>query len=603
MQLVEIELHRPLPQSELEEVKYKLLSDGWNYKVVTRVAQHFPHEIESENDYIHYISKSGNKWNHPFIKGKPGVCKCVICGERLCKHHRMVNGRRSLSVDVENVNIKERTFRKEFSEKNSVGSNNYKCEIKKMYKVVIEKEKPKCFICEKKKNELIVVNDDNKEEEDKEEKEEEKGKEEQHSVVHIDDDNNKNDNDNSNNDNMMMGSSRNELQERMMEMLMKALVERPERPERPPPLSYFQMPILCGVGPLPVDPYSQIISLKQCKHTICKVCLDTTLKEQIKSDTLFLKCPHEDCDVEMDILYIIEQFSDDNPFRKDLWEYHCYKLITAYPHQYIQCPFDNCKGYMNITANDDNNNNNNNSYRDINPLSEEPLINAENDSLIQLKQTQPPKFIHCVSLSETEPYIVQNVHSVCYYCRFNHDANTSCEEHFARGINSISEHLVRPCPQCGFRYELDDTECNYFKCSRCNYEFCGQCMQQLTYDHYYFSNTEGRCKKTNYEKRCLDPCCKDIIFIVIFTLISLCFPVTFILLLKEEIILDDVFEENCNFINRPLYVKYRILKILTDITLILTFNVRAYIFIFPLIIASPLIVILCGFDRYILHNY
>ena len=394
----------------------------------------------------------------------------------------------------------------------------------------------------------------------------------------------------------MMGSSRNELQEMMMKMMMEMMIKM--HAERPPPL-VMQMPIVCGVGPLPL--YLQIISLKQCKHTICKACLEQTLKEQIRSDALFLKCPHEDCDVEMDILYIIEQFSDDNPFRKDLWYYHCYKLITAYPHQYIQCPFDNCKGYMNITANDDNNNNNN-SYRDINPLSEEPLINAENDSLIQLRQTQPPKFIHCVLLSETKPYIVHNVHSICYYCRFNHDANTSCEEHFARGINSISEHLVRPCPQCGFRYELDDTECNYFKCSRCNYEFCGQCMQQLTYDHYYFSNTEGRCKKTNNEKECLDPCCKDIIFIVIFTLISLCFPVTFILILKEEIILDDVFEENCNFINRPLYVKYRILKILTDITLILTFNVRAYIFIFPLIVASPLIIIFCCFDRYIMHN-
>jgi hypothetical protein len=382
----------------------------------------------------------------------------------------------------------------------------------------------------------------------------------------------------------------------MMEMMMEMMIKK--HAERPPPL-ILQMPIVCGVGPLPL--YLQIISLKQCKHTICKACLEQTLKEQIRSDALFLKCPHEDCDVEMDILYIIEQFSDDNPFRKDLWYYHCYKLITAYPHQYIQCPFDNCKGYMNITANDDNNNNN--SYRDINPLSEEPLINAENDSLIQLRQTQPPKFIQCVSLSETEPYIVHNVHSICYYCRFNHDANTSCEEHFARNINSISEHLVRPCPQCGFRYELDDTECNYFKCSRCNYEFCGQCMQQLTYDHYYFSNTYGRCKKTNNEKECLDSYCNQIIFIIILTLISLCFPVTLIIFMKEEMILDDdVFEKHCNFINRPLYVKYRILKILTDITLILTFNVRAYIFIFPLIVASPLIVIFCCFDRYIMHN-
>ena len=598
MQLVKIELHRPLPQLLLEEMKYKLLSNGWNYKVVTRVAQHFAREIESENDYIYYISKSGNKWNHPFIKGKPGVCKCVICGERLCMHHRMVNGRRSLSVDVENVNIKERTFRKEFSEKNSAGSNNYKCEIKKMYKVVIEKEKPKCFICEKKKKELIVVNDDNKEEEDKEEdkeekdeeeKEKEEGKEEQHSVVHIEDDNNKNDNDNNNNDNMMMGSSRNELlQELMMKLMMR---------------NDYQMPVQCPVVPQLIaltypSSLQKIISLKQCKHTICQACLEQTLKEQIKSDTLLLKCPHEDCDAEMDMLHIIEQFSEYNEFRKDLWKYHC---ITANPHQYIQCPFDNCKGYMNITANDDNNSNNN-SYRDINPLSEEPLINAENDSLIQLKQTQPPKFIHCVSLSETEPYIVHNVHSICYYCRFNHDANTSCEEHFARSINSINEHLVRPCPQCGFRYELDDTECNYFKCSRCNYEFCGQCMQQLTYDHYYFSNTEGRCKKTNYEKRCLDSCCHQIIFWIIFGVICLCFPVTLLLFLKEEI-LHDMFEVEFNFINRPLYVKYRILKILTDVIFILTFNVRAYIFIFPLIVASPLIVIFYVFDRYIRHNY
>ena len=88
---------------------------------------------------------------------------------------------------------------------------------------------------------------------------------------------------------------------------------------------------------------------------------------------------------------------------------------------------------MNITADD-----NNNSYRDINSLSEEPLINIQNDSLIQLKQTQPPKFIYCVSLSESEPYIVHNAHSLCYYCRYNHDANASCEEHLLCSTESTS---------------------------------------------------------------------------------------------------------------------------------------------------------------------
>ena len=48
MQLIEIQ--RPLPESQLEEYKYKLLSKGWSYKVVTRVAEHFASEIESETD-------------------------------------------------------------------------------------------------------------------------------------------------------------------------------------------------------------------------------------------------------------------------------------------------------------------------------------------------------------------------------------------------------------------------------------------------------------------------------------------------------------------------------------------------------------------------
>ena len=154
-----------------------------------------------------------------------------------------------------------------------------------MYKVVIEKEKPKCFICEKKKNEFIVVTDDKEEEE--------KGKKEQHSIVHIEDDNKNN---NGNNNNMMM-RSRNEQQESIPNFLMENAFP---------------------TGSLPIDPYSQIISLKQCEHTICKVCLNTTLKEQTDSNTLFLKCPHEDCDAEMDILHIIEQFSENNPFRTDL---------------------------------------------------------------------------------------------------------------------------------------------------------------------------------------------------------------------------------------------------------------------------------------------
>ena len=582
MQLVEIELHRPLPQLLLEEMKYKLLSNGWNYKVVTRVAQHFAREIESEDDYIYYISKSGNKWNHPFIKGKPGVYKCVICGERLCKHYRMVNGRRALSVDVDNVHTKERTFRNEFSEKINVG-DRYKCETKKMYKVVIEKEKPKCFICEKKKNEFTVVTDD---------KEEEKGKEEQHNVIHIEDDNNKhyNDNDYNFNDNMMMPLRNIREMEITYMMNMDMLhINNINRRWEPGLIGGESNVGLMFAPPFSPPFNSHIISLKQCEHTICEVCLDRTLKEQIESDALFLKCPHEDCDAEIDILHVIE-LTQSNTLRNDLWKYHCDKLITANPHQYIHCTFDNCKGYMNITADDDNNN----SYRDINPLSEEPLINAENDTLIQLKQTQP-KFIQCVSLSESKPYIVHGVHSICYYCRYNHDANTSCEDHFASIIN---KHHVRPCPQCGVRYELDSTVCNYYKCLRCNCEFCGQCMQQLTRDHYYFSHTEGRCKKTNHGKRFLNSCCQQIIFWVVFVLICLCFPVTLLLFLREEI-LEDFFEVEFNFINRPLYVKYRILKILTDVTFILIFNVRAYIFIFPLIVASPLIVIFLMYDNYV----
>ena len=235
-----------------------------------------------------------------------------------------------------------------------------------------------------------------------------------------------------------------------------------------------------------------------------------------------------------------------------------------------------------MTTEDEDNNSNTNSNRDNNPLSEEPLIDAQNSSL---KQTRPPKYIHCISLSQSNLHVVHGLHTVCYYCRLTHDTSTSCEEYFDATLDSSR---IRACPQCGDKYELDDIECNYYKCLRCHYEFCGECMQQLTHSHYYFSNEPGRCRKTKHEVP--SSLVSKIIFWILFVLICLCFPVTLLLFLKEKVLYDE-FTVQFNFTRRPLYVKYRILKILTDITLILVYNIRAYVFVFPVIVASPLVII------------
>ena len=503
MQLIEIQ--RPLPEVELREYKYKLLSEGWSYKVVTRVAKHFASEIESEKEFVHYAGKTGDKWNHPFIKGGVGACKCWICGERLCKHFRTANGRRALTVEAEDVNNRGRMFKSEFSEKNCIRIKQDK--VRREYNVVVEKE---CLIC---------------------------------------------------------GTS---IEPHRKDNLRKILKQTGKIYWGPP-----------------------IITMDQCKHTICVSCLKEVLQSQIEFGTFPLKCPDVMCETELNILKLIPLIKGySHSLIETLWEYHCKKLTTVNSHQYMRCVSKYCNGYMSITAEDDRNNNSN-SVRD-DPLSEEPLINEQNDLLIELWRAQPPKFIPCVSLVLSEPYIIHGLHSVCYHCRMDHNANTTCEEHIA---HTLTELRVTACPRCGDRYHLDNSRCNYFKCPSCKFEFCGQCMQKLTYDHYFFESDTNRCeKKTRGFRR--RKCCNHIIFWVVFILVCLCFPVTLILFLKEYV-LKDQFRVRLNFVTRRVYVKYRILKAMTDILLILVYNIRAYIFVIPIIVGSPLAIIYLVTSHYL----
>lgn len=572
MHQVDIQLHRPLSEGYLEEYKYKLLSEGWSYKIVTRVVEHFANVIESYDDLLYYVSKLKNKWNHPFMRSGSDCKKCLICGERLCKHFKVFNGRRSLTIESKNVKHRGELFKSEFSEKKSLKKKKYKTYImKNIYKVTIEKENPKCLMCKKVQQSLLLsacsfnIND-NREEDFHEVKIDEQ-KDKEHKSIIINEEQ----------------SPLNEIMPDIDEMFhfksfkLFANDNREKKEEDVP----------CIVDPPLIVPLSlvdsSIVSIKGCEHTYCKVCLEQSLDRQMSLDIFPLKCPCDDCETHIDILEMINLISSAS-FQKTLWNYHFNKL-TNNSNKYIKCSFQDCNGYMDIeeyTVIEEANINENN---DNNPPSAEPLINVQNDALIAHKQKLPPKYIHCISFSESQAQIQRNLHSVCYYCRINHDGTISCEEHFKRNL-TIN---VSTCPQCGERFHLDNSVCNYYKCPNCNLDFCGQCMQPLTWGHYWFDWEEGRCQKKQYTYSSYE-CLKCVIFYTVLVLISLVFPVTALLFIMEKTFQYSL-SNKMNFVNRPLYVKYRLIRMMTEIILILVYNVRAYVFVVAGIIGSPLLVI------------
>lgn len=195
-----------------------------------------------------------------------------------------------------------------------------------------------------------------------------------------------------------------------------------------------------------------LYTLLACKHTACRVCLESYLTIEITESRTDIACPS--CDVlihQSDIQTLLK------PQPAVIAKYEEFMvrrvLLSEEPHA-RWCPAPNC-GYAVIATG----------------CASCPLIKCERPGCgVQF----------------------------CYHCKNEWHENLTCSDaaratsrqsptRRSGSISQDSQHRddIKPCPRCRVLIvKMDDGSCNHMVCAVCGSEFCWLCMKEITDLHY-----------------------------------------------------------------------------------------------------------------------
>lgn len=82
-------------------------------------------------------------------------------------------------------------------------------------------------------------------------------------------------------------------------------------------------------------------------------------------------------------------------------------------------------------------------------------------------------------------------YKMCFLCKNIWHGRRSCEESLDKQLLIYKKKFpVKKCPKCKSDIEKN-SGCNHMTCSRCNYQFCWICLKVYTFDHYDLNNVFG----------------------------------------------------------------------------------------------------------------
>lgn len=191
-------------------------------------------------------------------------------------------------------------------------------------------------------------------------------------------------------------------------------------------------------------------SLDTCKHTVCRVCLERYLKNEINESRTDIACPQ--CSEAMHPSNIEVLLKDYPEFISKYEDFMVRRFLLADPDS-RWCPAPDC------------------SYA---------VIASGCASCPRIRCKRPGCGVN-----------------FCYHCKAEWHPDQTCDAARASrqsptrapsgSISQDSQHRddIKPCPRCQVLIvKMDDGSCNHMVCSVCGSEFCWLCMKEVSDLHY-----------------------------------------------------------------------------------------------------------------------